>query len=125
MPKDTRAQTRAARQRQRETGESYMQALAAVQPPRLDRDQAAAATAMRTMGFAQLMAAGAKARMFPAVHQGGAGAVVREAVTPLWPRITPGAVADVLVTCAGMIVSRGESADILDGWNDCRSRRRC
>lgn len=118
MQKDNRGLTVAARRRQRETGETYMQALAAVKPPRLNRDEADATSAMATMGFAQLMAAGAKARAFPAVYPGGAGAVVREAVTALWPRVTPGAVTDVLVACAGVVAARRED-DPLDGWGEC------
>jgi hypothetical protein len=101
------------------TGETYMQALAAVRPPQLNRDPADATSAMLTMGFAQLMAAGAKARTFPEVHPGGAGAVVREAVTALWSQTIPGAVADVLVDCAHTIVSRGGHENILDGWGNC------
>jgi hypothetical protein len=119
MQKDNRSLTRAARQRQQETGETYMQAPAAVKPPQLNRDPADATPAMTTMGFAQLMAAGAKVRAFPTVYPGGAGAVVREAVTPLWSQVTPAAVADVLCACTGMIVSQGKSADILDGWGSC------
>jgi hypothetical protein len=119
MQKNNRGLTVAARRRQRETGETYMQALAAVKPPRLNRDPADATSAMTTMGFAQLMAAGAKARAFPTVYPGGAGAVVREAVTTLWPQVTAGAVADVLAACASWIVSRGGPADVLNGWGDC------
>jgi hypothetical protein len=119
MQKDNRALTVAARRRQRKTGETYMQALAAVSAPRLNRDPAAAAPAARDLGFAQLMAAGAKAEAFPAVDPGGAGAAVREAVTALWPQVTPAAVADVSVARAAAIVSRGWGADILDGWGDC------
>ena len=116
--------SREARARQAATGESYTRArraatLSCSGTPQLYRDEAGASTVARTLGFAQLMAAGAKARAFPTVYPGGAGAVVREAVTPLWPRTTPEAVADVLVTCADMIVSRGEPADVLDGWGDC------
>jgi hypothetical protein len=97
----------------------------ASEAPRLYRDEDGASTIARTLGFAQLMAAGAKARAFPAVHPGGAGAVVREAVTALWPRTTPEAVADVLATCADMIVSRGVITgpggyvSVLDGWGHC------
>ena len=102
------------------TGETHVQALAAVRPPQLNRDPADATSAMTTMGFAQLMAAGAKARAFPAVYPGGAGAVVREAVTALWSQVTPAAVADVLCACTDWIVTRqGKSADILDGWGSC------
>jgi hypothetical protein len=119
MPKDSRALTRAARSRMAATGETYTQARAAVRPPQLNRDPADATSAMTTMGFAQLMAAGAKARAFPTVYPGGAGAVVREAVTPLWSQVTPAAVADVLCACVEMIVRQGRSADILDGWGSC------
>jgi len=61
---------RDAQHRQASTGEPYARACRiassqAAQQPRLDRDQTSATTAMRTMGFAQLMAAGAKARAFP------------------------------------------------------------
>jgi hypothetical protein len=119
MQKGNRALTVAARRRQRETGETYMQALAAVRPRRLNRNPADATTAVTTMGFAQLMAAGAKARAFPTVYPGGAGAAVREAVTPLWSQVTPAAVADVLCACIDMIASQGRSADILDGWGNC------
>ena len=119
MQKDNRGLTVAARRRQRETGETYMQALAAVKSPRLNRNEADATSAMTSMGLAQLMAAGAKARAFPAVYPGGAGAVVREAVIALWSQVTPAAVADVLCACVEMIVSQGRSADILDGWGSC------
>jgi hypothetical protein len=101
------------------TDETHVQALAAVRPPRLNRDPVDATSAMTTLGFAQLMAAGAKARAFPAVYPGGAGAVVRDAVTPLWSQVTPAAVADVLCACTGMIVGQGRSAGILDGWGSC------
>ncbi len=101
------------------TGQTHVQALAAARPPQLNRDPAAATSAMLTMDFAQLMAAGAKARAFPTVYPGGAGAVVRDAVTLLWPQVTPAAVADVLCACVDMIASQGKSADILDGWGSC------
>jgi len=116
---------RDAQQRQAVTGEPYSRARRiassqAAAPPQLNRDPADATTAMTTMGFAQLMAAGAKARAFPTVYPGGSGAVVREAVTPLWSQVTPGAVADVLCACTDWIVVRqGKSADILDGWGSC------
>jgi hypothetical protein len=120
---------REARARAAATGESYTRARRAVTtaagPPGLNRDEAAATAPLRALGFAELMTAGAKARAFPVVHQGGAGAVVREAVTALWPRTIPEAVADVLATCASMIVSRGVIAgpggyvSVLDGWDDC------
>ncbi len=45
--------------------------------------------------------------------------MVREAVTALWPQVTPAAVADV--RCARIdwiIVRQGESADILGGWGN-------
>jgi hypothetical protein len=96
-----------------------MTSFEARQASRLNRDEAHATTVMRTLGFAQLMAAGAEAETFPAVHQGGAGAVVRKAVTSLWSGTIPEAVADVLAACADMIVSRGDSVGILDGWDDC------
>ncbi len=118
MQKDNRGLTVAARRRQRETGETYMQALAAVRPLRLNRNPADATTAMQTMGFGQLMAAGAKALAFPSVYPGGAGAVVCEAVTALWPSLTPVAVADVLARCAETIASRDGYAEILDGWGN-------
>jgi hypothetical protein len=121
MQKENRALTVAARRRQRETGETYMQALAAVSTPRLNRDPAADTPAARNLGFAQLMEAGATADAFPSVDPAGAGAAVRAAVTALWPRLTPAAVADVLVACAAAIVSQGGDADpdFLDGWGDC------
>jgi len=90
--------------------------------PRLNRDQTAATPAARDLGFAQLMAAGAKADAFPSVDPAGAGAAVRDAVTALWPRLTPAAVADVLVAAAAAIVSQDRAAadtNILDGWGDC------
>jgi hypothetical protein len=121
---------REARERMAATGESYTAARRAVArqaataladdgPPQLNRDPADATSAMLTMGFGQLMAAGARARAFPTVYPGGAGAVVREAVTSLWSQVIPGAVADVLCACVEMIVSQGKSADILDGWGSC------
>jgi hypothetical protein len=121
--------SRDARARQAATGESYTRARRAVtmasEAPRLYRDEDGASTIARTLGFAQLMAAGAKARAFPAVHPGGAGAVVQEAITALWPRTTPEAVADVLATCADMVVGRGVIVgpggyvSVLDEWGHC------
>lgn len=120
MPKESRARTRATRARMAAAGENYTQALAAVTAPRLNRNPADATTAMTTMGFAQLMAAGAKAKAFPSVYPGGAGAVVREAVTALWPQVTPAAVADVLCACTSWLASHGKAEDALDGWGSCR-----
>ncbi|HEY3958614.1 MAG TPA: hypothetical protein VGM53_35065 [Streptosporangiaceae bacterium] len=121
---------REARELMTATGQSYTAARRAVArqaatalagdgPPQLNRDPADAISAMLTMGFGQLMAAGARARAFPTVYPGGAGAVVREAVTPVWSQVIPGAVADVLAACAHTIVSRGGHEDILDGWGNC------
>jgi len=93
--------------------------MSAVRPPQLNRDPADATSAKLTMGFGQLMAAGAKARAFPTVYPGGVGAVVREAVIPLWSQVIPGAAADVLADCAHTIISRGGHEDILDGWGNC------
>lgn len=122
---------REAKARQAATGESYTRARriasgqAAAQEPRLNRGEAAASVVARTLGFAELMAAGAKARTFPEVRQDGAGAAVREAVTELWPRIIPEAVVDVLISCADMIVTRGVITgpngyvSVLEGWDNC------
>lgn len=116
MPKDSRARTRAGRARMAATGEKYTQALAAVTAPRLNRNPADATTGSTTVEFAQLMAAGAKAKAFPSVYPGGAGAVVREAVTALWPQVTPAAVATTLCACTSWIVTHAGAADVLAGW---------
>jgi hypothetical protein len=108
MPKDSRARTRAVRDRMTATGESYTQAAAALAAPsRMNRDQPPAGPVVALM-FAELMAAGRRAAIaqepgLPAE----AAAAVQSALTPLWSHVVPEAARDVLVTCAQIAVSCG------------------
>ena len=107
MPKQSRARTRAVRDRMAATGENYTQAAASLTVPRMNRDLPPAGP-MVTLMFAEIMAAGRRAAI---AQEPGlpdeAAAAVQAALTPLWPHVVPEAARDVLVTCAQIAVNDG------------------
>jgi hypothetical protein len=107
MPKESRARTRAARERMTATGQTYTQALTALDgPPGMDRDSPPDPV-MTALMFGELMAVGRRAAVYGPGDLAGAAAAVRAAVLPLWPRVSPEAVRDVLVSCAELAAAAG------------------
>jgi hypothetical protein len=106
MPKDSRARTRAIRERMAETGQSYTQAAASVAVPRMNRDLPPAGYMVDLM-FAELMAAGRRAAIAAPEDLAEAAAAVQAALTPMWPQVVPEAARDVLLACAQIAVGRG------------------
>lgn len=106
MPKSSRARTRAARTRQRDTGERYTQALAATTAAwtGMMRD-APPGPGTTEIIFMDLMIAGKRAaQSAPSGDLAAAITAVRKAVTPMWAIVIPEAARDVLITCAELAV---------------------
>jgi hypothetical protein len=107
MPKSSHSRdTRAARARQRATGERYTQALAATAWTPMLRD-APPGPGTTELVFMDLMIAGERAALgAPPGHLPAAVSAVRKALTPKWPLVHPEAARDVLITCAELAVGR-------------------